>query len=185
MRLLIAALILAAAPVAAAPKYFLLLEKVEGKEGVQTDVVKKLLVDELARHPADFLAAQPDFPTDPKELGAKLAALKVKGYFVTVRILEASRQVEEPAPGKRGQLSRSVRLTLIGSTIPEQLVSFGGVGESTASAVVGKIINPKEEASLLDDALKDSISQAITNALDKLNHPPPPPTNAHKKKPKK
>jgi|SRR5579871_3258564 len=185
MRCLRFALLLAAAPVAAAPKYFVILQGVEGKQDVKTEQVRKLFLDEVARHPDDFAPAQPDFPKEPKELAVKLAALKLKGYFVTVRVLEVGRQLDEPQPGKRGQLARSVKLTLVGATIPDEQVAFGGVGESTAAAIVGKKISPGEEESILGDALKDAIGQAIATALDKLNHPPPPPPPSKKKPHKK
>ncbi len=183
MRWLALAVALSAGQALAAPRYYVVLQGVEGKQDVTNEVVRKLFLDEVARHPDDFAAAQPDFPSDPKALAARLAALKLRGFFVTVRVLDVGRQLDEPQPGKRGQLARSVKLTLVGATIPDEQVAFGGVGESTAAAIVGKKVLPAEEQSVLGDALKDAIGQAITTALDKLNHPAPPP--AAKKKPHK
>src|SRR5438128_10822085 len=94
---------LIAAPAAAAPRYFVVRQGVEGKQDVSTEAVRKLFLDEVARHPDDFAAAQPDFPRDPKALAEKLSALKLRGFFVTVRVLDVGRQHDEPAPGKRGQ----------------------------------------------------------------------------------
>jgi hypothetical protein len=155
-------------PAWASPRYCLVLRDVEGAPDVPHEVVKKLLTQEIARHADDFAPAQSDFPTDPGELAARLEKEHLKGYYITVKILDAKRTLTEPGPGRRPQLQRSVRLSLIGATVPEQTVAFGGAGESTVAADVARKIGADLEASLLSDALADAISQAITDSLAKL-----------------
>jgi hypothetical protein len=175
------ALSLLAAP-AAADKYYLALRGVDGTADVPHEAVKKLLGEEIARHPDDFVPERSDFPADPGELAARLQKERLKGYYVTVKLIGAQRTLTEPGPGRRAQLQRSVKLSVVGATIPEQTVAFGGVGESTAAADVGKKVTPAEEESILDDALKDAISQAIAQSIAKLKEIGKPAKGGAKKK---
>jgi hypothetical protein len=157
-----------AAPASADQKYYLVMRGVDGAADVPHDVVKKLLVEEIARHPEEFTPERADFPSEPGQLADKLAAERLKGYYVTVKLIDAKRTLTDPGPGRRAQLQRSIRLSLVGATIPEQTVAFGGVGESTAAVDVGKKVSDADESGVLADALKDAISQAITNSIAKL-----------------
>jgi hypothetical protein len=151
----------------AAPKYYLVVQPLEGAKDIPPQLVDKLFREEVAKHP-ELTTERPDMPKEPKAIADKLAELKLKGYYVTVKILNSKRTLTPASAGKRPQLEREVKLSLIGATIPEQLVAFGGDGESIAAAEVGKTISPQEESSLLSDALKDAITQAVTTAVNKL-----------------
>jgi hypothetical protein len=178
------ALLLVSLPAAASPRYYLVMRGVEGSADVPHEVVKKLLAEEVAKHD-EFVTEKAGDPTDPKALADKLAGQKLKGYYVTVKVLEAGRKVTEPANGRRGQLQRNIKLSVVGATIPDQQVSFGGVGESAAATEVGKNVDPKEEAALLSDAVKDAVQQAVSQALGKLTEAGKPAKAPAKKKAKK
>jgi hypothetical protein len=152
----------------AAPKYYLVVQPLEGAKDIPPQLVDKLFREEVGRH-AELTLERADMPKEPKAIADKLAELKLKGYYVTVKILNSKRTLTPGSPGKRPQLEREVKLSLIGATIPEQLVAFGGDGESIAASEVGKTISPQEESSLLSDALKDAIAQAVSTAVTKLD----------------
>lgn len=165
-------LVALAAPALAqpAPKYLLVVQPVSqaaSTKDVPAAVVDRLFRAEIGKHP-ELALDKGDLPKEPKAVAEKLAELKLKGYFVTVKVLESKRTLTPGQPGKRPQLERQVRLSVVGVTIPEQLVAFGGDGECIQAAEVGKKITEQEESELLADALKDAITQAVTSAVQKL-----------------
>jgi hypothetical protein len=174
----------AAAPARAAPKYYLQIGDVIGAEGVPPEVARKLLRDEIGKH-AEFAGELPDLPEDPKARAAALAARHLKGYVVTVKVLAAERTLTEGGAGKRPQLSRRVKLSVIGATIPEQQIAFGGSGESTVTADVGRTVSAAEEGSVLSDALADAIGQAVTEAAAKLAAAAKAPAPGKRRRPKR
>jgi hypothetical protein len=173
MRTLTCLLVFGLAPAAIAqpaPKYLLVVQPVSNAastKDVPGELVDRLFRAEIGKHP-ELALDKGDLPKEPKAVAEKLAELKLKGYFVTVKVLESKRTLTPGQPGKRPQLERQVRLSVVGVTIPEQLVAFGGDGECIQAAEVGKKISEQEENELLSDALKDAITQAVTSAVQKL-----------------
>src|SRR5690349_13569677 len=85
------------------PKYYLVVKPLEGAKDIPPQLVDKLFREEVVKHP-EFTIDRTDMPSEPKAIADKLAALKLKGYFVTVKILESKRTLTPGSPGKRPQL---------------------------------------------------------------------------------
>ncbi len=135
----------------------------------------------MSQHPAavDSLLARlsPVFGkrlrTDPEALETALKQRKLRAFEVTLRILEVSRTLDPPPPGKQySVLGRGIRLSVFGDTLPEKVMAIGGDGESRIASEVSRHADTaqtaKEGKSLLLEAAKMAITQAVDMTVNKL-----------------
>ena len=126
-----------------------------------------------------------ELPADPAQAGAELKRRGLRGYEVTLRILRMDRQVKPPPPGKQFRLlEQIVKVSLIGTTFPGELLALGGEGESTVQIEIGSQINDVQEREVATDALQDAVNQAVANAIRKLQiGPMVPPKDGPRRRP--
>jgi hypothetical protein len=177
----------AAVPVrAAAPKFYFRLGEV--KAGPEVDDALKTYAGEAVK--AD-LAARPEWAsdvgtTDPEALVGELKKRNLRGFSVVVRFERFAKQLKEPSPGSRHKrASVDVKLSVFGTTIPEEKLAFSGEGESTVEAEVSEKTAAAESESLAKDAIKDAIKQAVDQAVLKLSIGKAGPMNENGKRRKK
>jgi hypothetical protein len=181
------ALGVAAAPLAvAAPKYFFRVGEV--KAGPDVDEALKAYAGEAVK--AD-LAARPEWAsdvgtTDTEQLVAELKKRNLRGFSVVVRFEQLKKELKEPAPGaRRKRLALDVKLSVFGTTIPEEKLSFSGDGESAVESEVPDKGMETEAQALAKDAIKDAIKQAVDQAVMKLSIGKSAPMNESKHPKKK
>jgi hypothetical protein len=150
------------------PRYYMVVRAIEGAKEVAPDEVRKIFIEELGKHPEDCITERADYPKEPAALAARLATEKLTGYLVTVRILEITRELVPAATGKPPMLQRGVRLTVIGASIPEDRIAFGGHGDALTGTIMRGKPSEAEAASLLGDAIRYAISQAVDESLKQL-----------------
>jgi hypothetical protein len=179
-------LAVAAAPALGAPKYYFRLGEV--KAGPDVEEALKAYAAEAVRAE---LAARPEWASDvgTTETDALVAELKkrnLRGFSVVVRFEHLKKELKEPAPGeRRKRMALDVKLSVFGTTIPEEKLSFSGDGESGVEAEVSeKGMQPETEA-LAKDAIKDAVKQAVDQAVMKLSLGKSAPMNESKRGKKK
>lgn len=150
------------------PRYYIVVRAVEGAKEVAPELVRQIFIEELAKHPQEVVTERAEYPKEPAALAARLATEKLTGYLVTVRILGSTRELVPAADGKPPMLQRGVRLTVIGASIPEDRIAFGGNGDALTGTSMRGTPNEAEAASLLGDAIRYAISQAIDESLKQL-----------------
>jgi hypothetical protein len=144
---------------APAARYYFVIRGVDESPGVSSKIADKaldLLKAELASRPGVTLAPAPAGKTT---------------YEVTLKITNVVRDLKAPEPGKQFRtLERGIALSIFGSTLPERKLAIGGDGRATVAAELGKNEDPeKEGTSLLLDATKVAITQAVDMTITKLN----------------
>ncbi len=170
----------------AAPRYYIVVRDVEGpgpKDDPTVAMARQIFIQDLSQRPEVTLDPA-GLPAGGPALAEELKKRRLRGYQVTLRLLNVGRALNTPPPGKPFRvLERSVKLTVVGSTLPGDLLALGGDGESTIQADVGPRISEKQERDLLSDALHDAIGQAVAQALRKLEmgSKTPPPEKSHQK----
>ncbi len=178
-----------AAPVAArtaAPKFYFRLGEV--KAGPDVDEALKAYAGEAVK--AD-LAGRSEWAsdvgtTDPDALVAELKKRNLRGFSVVVRFEHLKKEVKEPSPGaRRKRVALNVKLSVFGTTIPEEKLSFSGDGESGVEAEVSDKGMVPETQELAKDAIKDAVKQAVDQAVMKLSVGTSAPLNEGKHKKKK
>ena len=158
-------------------RYFVKVRNVIEAPGVTSgyvDEAKQLLIEELKRHPAVTL----DWPADlaslaeqPDNLVAALRKRKLRAFEVTLKIMDVKRGIDPPPPGKQYRvLTRGIKLSVFGDTLPDKVLAIGGDGESQVAAEVGKQADlDKEGKALLGEATKVAVGQAVEMTLNKLD----------------
>jgi hypothetical protein len=177
-----------AAPKAAAKYYFRLGEVKAGPdvgEALKTYAAEAVKTD---------LAARPEWASDigsfgPSDTDALVAELKkrnLRGFSVVVRFEHIKKEVKEPSPGaRRKRVALDVKLSVFGTTIPEEKLSFSGDGESGVEAEVSDKGMEAETEGLAKDAIKDAVKQAVDQAVTKLSLGKSAPMNESKRGKKK
>ena len=179
-------LLAAGAAAAAAPKYYFQVREVKAAPDV-SPALKEYAGEALK---AD-LAARPEWASDIGAQGtdavvAELKKRKLRGFYVTLRIEPIKKELKEPGPGGRlKRLALTVRLSVFGTTIPEEKLSFSGDGEAGLESEVSEKHLEAEEAGLAKDAIKDAVKQAVDQAVLKLSLGTSAPMNEAKRKKKK
>lgn len=169
------------------PQYYIVIRGVEGPRGMEANdpavaLAREIFAQELSKHP-EFTQDGAGLPADGAALGDELRRRKLRGYQVTVRILDVRRALLPPPAGKQYRiLERGVKLTLVGTTLPGDQLALGGDGESTIQADVGSRISDKTEREVLTDALRDAVSQAVGQALRKLKIGPMKAPSEHRRR---
>jgi len=182
--ILIGAIGILAFPAAAkGTKYYFQLHEVESRvplDGPLRQFTGDAVKTELASRPQ--WASDLGGVTDRDAVVAELKKRKLAGFDVVVKIAELKKEVKEPNPGSRlKRLSVSVRLSVLGTTLPGEKMAFGGDGEAAAETEVSDRRMDTEAESLIKDAIKDAIKQAVDQAVLKLGTPQSAPMNESKR----
>jgi hypothetical protein len=102
----------------------------------------------------------------------------LRAFEFAVRVLRLDRGVKPPMAGKRFRmLEQIVKLSVVGTTYPEGLLAVGGDGESTIQIEIGERVTPGQEREVLEEAVKDSVEQAVKQGMLKLSRPLGKPTS--------
>jgi hypothetical protein len=171
---------------AAGPKYYFQLHEV--KAGPEVSPELKAYAGEAVK--AD-LAARPEWASEIGAHGtdaivAELKKRNLKGFDVTVRIESIKKDLKEPGPGSRlKRLALTARVSVFGTTIPEEKLAFSGDGEAGLESEVTEKRLEAEETGLAKDALKDAVKQAVDQAVLKLSLGASAPMNEARRKKKK
>jgi hypothetical protein len=155
-------------------RYFVRVRNVIEAPGVTShfvDEAKVLFTEELKKHDAFTLDWPSDLPTDPEAMVKELRKRKLKAFEVSLKIMEVKQALEPPPPGKQYRvLQRGIKLSVFGDTLPDKVLAIGGDGESTIAAEVSKSADlDKEGKSLLGEATKVAVAQAVEMTLSKLD----------------
>lgn len=147
---------------AVAPRYHIVIRDVEAGPGVAPDdpalrMARQVFEEELKKRPEVAMA-----PADAE-------GGKIKSYQLTLRVLADTRALKPPPPGKQYRvLERSIKLTILGTTLKEDMLAIGGNGESTIQADVGATVTERQEQELLVAALHDATAHAVAETIRKL-----------------
>jgi hypothetical protein len=149
------------------PKYYFTISNVTADDPKVIPLAKDLLAAEVAK--------RPEFTSDLGGAEGQAAVVELKkrgleGYEVNMRITTLSREVKDPAPGRRDpQLAINVQLGVFGTTYPGNKVRFTGDGAATLVGEFSERRRARDEEMLLKTALTSAIQQAISNASLKLS----------------
>jgi hypothetical protein len=152
------------------PKYYFRVGEV--KAGPDVDAALKEYAAQALK--AD-LAARPEWASDvgatePEALMAELKKRNLRGFSVVVRFENLKKELKDPSPGaRRKRAAVNVHLSVFGTTIPEEKLSFSGDGEAGLEAEVPDKGADAEVQSLAKDAIKDAVKQAVDQAVLKLS----------------
>jgi hypothetical protein len=186
--------IAADAPVAraAAPTYYFRLRDV--KAGPEVDASLKAYAGEALKAE---LASRPEWASDlgvqagsTDALVGELKRRNLRGFDVNVRFDGFKKELKEPKPGERSKrLELDVKLSVFGTTIPEEKLAFSGDGEAGLESPVSATVSgaDAQATTLAKDAIKDAVKQAVDQAVMKLAIGKSEPANEskHRKKKKK
>jgi hypothetical protein len=166
-------LLLTARAQAAAPKYLVFVRGVDEAPGVSsgiTEDAKRLLVDELKRHPEFTLDPPAGLPEEPKAMSQALKSHGLRAFEVTLKLQQVSAAVNPPPPGKPFRvLTRMIRLSIVGNTLPDKVLAIGGDGDSEIGVEIGRSADTdKEGRKLLLECTKAAVAQAVDMTLSKL-----------------
>jgi hypothetical protein len=177
---------------AAGAKYYFQTQDV--KAGPEVDAALKAYAAEAL---AADLAARPEWASDigpgitarPGEdrsaLVAELKKRNLRGFDVTVRIETFKKEMKDPKPGGRlKRLSIEIKVSVVGTTIPEAKLAFNGTGEAGIEAEVSEARLAADSANVGKEVIKDAIKQAVDQAVLKLSIPKAGPVNESRKKKK-
>lgn len=160
------------------------------KAGPEVDAALKAYAAEAVQAE---LASRPEWASDvgdvgnsPEALSAELKKRNLRGFSVVVRFEHVKKDLKDPAPGaRRKRLAVGVRLSVFGTTIPEEKLAFSGEGEAGLEAEVADKAVEAEGTALAKDAVKDAVKQAVDQAVMKLSLGQSAPMNEKKKSGKK
>jgi hypothetical protein len=186
----LAVAIAADAPVAraAAPTYYFRLRDV--KAGPEVDASLKAYAGEALKAE---LASRPEWASDlgvqagsTDALVAELKRRNLRGFDVNVRFDGFKKELKEPKPGERSKrLELDVKLSVFGTTIPEEKLAFSGDGEAGLESPVSDERAATQTITLAKDAIKDAVKQAVDQAVMKLAIGKSEPANESKHRKKK
>ncbi len=174
--LLAAVLAIVLLPIALAhaePKYYVEVRSVIETEGVQSGIAHEALDHlraELGKRPDITLESPVDKGASADALRSALKQKKLRGIELSLKILAVEDGLDPPPPGKQYKvLTRGIKVSLFGNTIPDQTLSLGGDGESTIKIELGKRSDVEQERrALLLEASKAAMIQAVDMTLRKL-----------------
>jgi hypothetical protein len=174
---------------AAGPKYYFQLRDV--KAGPEVNPALKAYAGEALKAE---LASRPEWQSDlgvKPEAGteavvAELKKRNLRGFVVTVRFDGFKKQLKEPSQGGRlKRLELGVKLSVFGTTIPEEKLSFSGDGEAGVESEVSDKTEEAEANALAKDAVKEAVKQAVDQAVMKLAVGKSEPANESRRRKKK
>ncbi len=174
VRLILPLVVSLASVAAAEPKYY-----VEVRSVIETDGVESGIADEALDHLRAELGKRPECTLEsplPKgasddELRAALKQKGLKGVELSLKILAVEYALDPPPAGKQYRvMTRGMKVSLFGNTIPDRTLSLGGDGESTIKVELGKRSEVEaEKRALLLEASKAAMIQAVDMTLKKLD----------------
>ena len=104
---------------------------------------------------------------------------------MTVRIETFKKEMQDPKPGGRlKRLAMDMKVSVVGTTIPEAKLAFNGTGETGVEAEVAEARLAADTANVGKEVVKDAIKQAVDQAVLKLSMPKSVPVNESRKKKK-
>lgn len=170
--------------VGAASKYYFQLHDVQSRVPLDGDI-KQFTGDALKAE----LASRPQWAsdlggaTDRAAVAAELKKRRLEGFDVVVKIAELKKETKEPNAGSRlKRLTVSVKLAVLGTTLPGEKMAFSGDGEAAVEAEVTERRIDTEGQAMLKDAIKDALKQAVDQAVMKLGTPKSVPHNESKRR---
>jgi hypothetical protein len=173
---------------AAAKFYFQIGEVKAGPEVSEAlkTYAKEALKAELASRPEWASDIGKFGPNDTDALMAELKKRNLRGFSVVVRFEDLKKEMKEPTPGsRRKRVALDVKLSVFGTTIPDQKLAFSGDGESSVEEEVSDKGMDSETETLAKDAIKDAVKQAVDQAVMKLSIGKSAPMNESKRGKKK
>ena len=109
---------------------------------------------------------------DRSALVAELKKRNLRGFDVTVRIETFKKEMQDPKPGGRlKRLAMEMKVSVVGTTIPEAKLAFNGTGEAAIEAEVAEARLAADTANVGKEVIKDAIKQAVDQAVLKLSMP--------------
>ena len=86
----------------------------------------------------------------------------MRGFDVTVRIETFKKEMKDPEPGGRlKRLAMEMKVSVVGTTIPEAKLAFYGTGEAGIESEVAEARLAADTLSVGKEVIKDSIKQAV------------------------
>jgi hypothetical protein len=140
------------------------------------------------------LGSRPEFVADPaldaasdeETVAAELKKRDLRGFRVSLRVEQLSKNLEPPRPGGRlKQLAVATKLSVFGTTFPGEKLAFGGDGEAVVEAEVVESRLAAQTPALIEDVLTQAIKQAVDQTVTKLALPRAAPLNESKGKRKR
>jgi hypothetical protein len=188
--LMVAALLLAGAGAHANPKYYVTVGGVEQADNVKRGVVdlgdlKKWFIAELKSRPELTLdlPAGVDLEAGDSDVQRGFMRAGLKAFELSVRVLDVKQDQAPPKPGKTfATLTRGIRLSVFGQTIPGKVMAIGGDGAADLQVDIGRNDDlTKLNGELMTDATKQSLKQAVDMTITKLKLAGKPAPKAKKK----
>jgi len=141
------------------------------------EFVKATLIETLRKQPEVTLELESPL-SNTEAVKAECKRKGLRAFEFAVRVLRLDRGVKPPMAGKRFRmLEQIVKLSVVGTTYPEGLLAVGGDGESTIQIEIGERVTPGQEREVLEEAVKDSVEQAVKQGMLKLSRPLGKPTS--------
>ena len=155
-------------------RYYFELVGVDGGDNAPANLAvkaKKVFTDLVAKR-GELIPALEGAPprTDTEAFKAYLRRKRIHAYAVNIKVSSFERSLApNEKQGKSGQiLTVAMELSLIGTSIPENILSLSVAGGATIKAETGQRVLPREEEAAVDDALSQALSSALTDAVAKL-----------------
>ena len=177
-----APLVVAASPARAERKsarYYFHVGEIKAPESVDP-----ALREETARALRDELAERSEWESDLGVGGdrqaevAALAARKLRGFDVSVKVHEIKRDLNENQPGVgTKRVGVKVRLEVLGLTLPGEKLAFSGDGEAAGEIEASERRLEGEARGLEKELLRAAVKQAVDAAMVKLSLPASKPKN--------
>ena len=173
------------------PRFYLKIYSVKEPKGTKpslTPLATKLLNKHLRRQP-EVLLELGQKVSSRAELARVLAAKKLLGYELGLRVTKATHAMHPPQPGKVYKvLMVEVEVAIDMQKIPTDQLALAGEGSVQVGVETARF-KEKERVDLLHEALRGAMKQAISRTMDKLKNPVitsrPKPRKRRKKRPKK
>jgi hypothetical protein len=166
------------------PKYYFKIFEInigKFKEPGLAESARELLEKELGSRP-EFTSDLGE-AVDDQAVFAELKRRQLRGFRVSLRLDELSKELKPPRPGGRlKQLAVAAKLSVFGTTFPGEKLAFGGDGEGLVEAEVVESRLPAETPPLIKDVLAQALKQAVDQAVTKLSLPKAAPLNESKRK---
>lgn len=168
------------------PRYYFHVTEVKAPADVDP-----ALRDEVAKALADDLAGRSQWVSDlgvgedRRAQANELAARKLRGFDVSVRLHQVKRDLKENRPGvNTKRVGVNVRLEVLGVTFPGEKLAFSGEGDAGGEIEASERRFDGEARLLEKDLLHAAIKQAVDAALLKLSLPASAPQNERRRKKK-
>lgn len=172
---------------APAAKYYFQLHEVQSQVALDGDI-RQFAGEALKAE----LASRPEWESDlggvqgREAVVAELKKRRLSGFDVVVKIAELKRDLQEARPGSHlRRLVVSVKLSVLGTTLPGEKIAFGGDGEAGVETEVTERRMDEDARTMTQDAIKDALKQAVDQAVLKLGLPKSAPLNESKRRRKK